>query len=344
MKYLSTITSLDFYLPLLKFLKNLDAFELIPIFDHINVPFQPNIWKAILNISISTSNRSHISFIKNLITLEVHKSSTASTLFRANSIASKILSVYISRVGSKYLYEILNEPILNILKDDKYIEVDNTKITQENYDIDSAQTDLIKITKSFLDNILNSVEIFPPEIKEITKHLRGQANIKYETNEVTMTAIAGLIILRFIGPVIVTPHLFQIIPKSPPSNTQRTLMLVSKILQQLANQVEFKKEKYMEFANKFLNEKLELQNEFFDKISTGEIIEKNDSVTDDELLWSSYQIHEHFNANIEKHLSELNANNYPIKDEDKLKENLIEIKDIIKKLGGPPKINFKVIF
>jgi hypothetical protein len=114
-------------------------------------------------------------------------------------------------------------------------------------------------------------------------------------------------------------------------------------LQQLANQTEFKKEKFMEPANNFLSENLEKQNEFFENISKNTEEIKNINISEDELLWSLYNIHDHFYFNIKKHLDSdyEKGSNYPIHDLDKLNQDLSDIDEIIKNLGSPPKLSIK---
>jgi hypothetical protein len=155
MKYLSTITSLDYYKTLYKFMKELNELDLIKIFDNNNLIFQQNIFKALLNIKISTND--HIIFIEKLIKLEVQKSSNPSTLFRANSIASKVLTFFMLKYGQKYLYEIFNDKIIKICYDENYLEVDPTRVTIENYDFESSMKDLLFISQSFFNTIVDSL-------------------------------------------------------------------------------------------------------------------------------------------------------------------------------------------
>ena len=58
---------------------------------------------------------------------------------------------------------------------------------------------------------------------------------------------------------VVSPEIYGIVAgdRPPSPRTQRGLMLLSKILQNLANHVVFKKEKHMLVFNDFLNENFE---------------------------------------------------------------------------------------
>lgn len=65
-------------------------------------------------------------------------------------------------------------------------------------------------------------------------------------------AVGTVIFLRFINPAIVSPQEAGIVSKQVPSQVKRGLMLMSKILQNIANHVEFSKEQHMQYFNDFL--------------------------------------------------------------------------------------------
>ncbi|KFM78372.1 Neurofibromin, partial [Stegodyphus mimosarum] len=67
-----------------------------------------------------------------------------------------------------------------------------------------------------------------------------------------ISAVGTVIFLRFINPAIVSPFEMGIVDKQPSGRTKRGLMLMSKILQNIANHVEFSKEQHMLPFNDFL--------------------------------------------------------------------------------------------
>ena len=58
--------------------------------------------------------------------------------------------------------------------------------------------------------------------------------------------------LRFINPAIVTPQAFMLVEGSPGANPRRTLTLIAKLLQNLANRASLNKETYMLILNPFV--------------------------------------------------------------------------------------------
>ena len=68
---------------------------------------------------------------------------------------------------------------------------------------------------------------------------------------------------RFINPAIVSPFEMGIVEKQPSPNIKRGLMLMSKILQNIANHVEFSKEAHMQCFNDFVRSNFEQGRRFF---------------------------------------------------------------------------------
>ncbi|CAG9577166.1 unnamed protein product [Danaus chrysippus] len=74
--------------------------------------------------------------------------------------------------------------------------------------------------------------------------------------------------LRYINPAIVSPQEMGIVSRPIPSHIKRGLMLMSKILQNIANHVEFSKEQHMLPFNDFLREHFEAGRKFFIEIAS----------------------------------------------------------------------------
>ena len=81
-------------------------------------------------------------------------------------------------------------------------------------------------------------------------------------------AVGTVIFLRFINPAIVSPQESGIVNKMVPPPVKRGLMLMSKILQNIANHVEFSKEQHMLPFNDFLRANFEIARSFFIQIAT----------------------------------------------------------------------------
>ena len=83
------------------------------------------------------------------------------------------------------------------------------------------------------------------------------------------TAVAGFVFLRFFCPAIVAPDSSKVIPSvTLSSKTRRGLVLATKILQNLANRVQFgQKEEYMSVANSFIEDNMARMRAYLDDFS-----------------------------------------------------------------------------
>lgn len=86
--------------------------------------------------------------------------------------------------------------------------------------------------------------------------------------------VSGFIFLRLLCPAILNPRHFNLIAETPSHNASRSLIMVAKCLQNLANLVEFGgKEPYMEVVNPFILKNKERMVYYLDQLSVSSTIE-----------------------------------------------------------------------
>lgn len=146
-------------------------------------------------------------------------------------------------------------------------EIDLTKLEQDG-DINANQENLLRLTKQILDSILSSSANFPPQLNSMCICLRQALCKKYPDSESNLRAVGTVIFLRFINPAIVSPMEAGIVERQLHPRTMRGLMLVSKILQNIANNVGFSKEEHMLPFNDFVREQFEPMQRWVSEIST----------------------------------------------------------------------------
>lgn len=191
-------------------------------------------------------------FLTEIFYHEVEVSDCMQTLFRGNCLASKIMSHCFRTFGSKYLKQLL-EPHISHENTPLSYEIDSSRLEVDD-DIDVNQENLLKLTKEILDSVLSSASNFPPQLNSMCICLRQVLAKKYPNSNTNLKAVGTVIFLRFINPAIVSPYEAGIVDKQPAPKTMRGLMLVSKILQNIANNVEFSKEEHMLPFNDFVRE------------------------------------------------------------------------------------------
>ncbi len=124
--------------------------------------------------------------------------------------------------------------------------------------------------------------------------------------EFSVKAIGSFFMLRFCCPSIVAPESFGIIEQTPNPDTRRVLVLVAKVLQNVANGVEFGfKESYMEPLNPFIRSNLTPTFAFFESLASPLEDETPHpiSVTHEDVFFDLLNVHKTFTMYIEKILA-----------------------------------------
>ena len=99
--------------------------------------------------------------------------------------------------------------------------------------------------------------------------LQRNVTVKWPNERLVKTrAVSGFIFLRLLCPAILNPRQFNLISEPPSPAANRSLVMVAKCLQNLANLVEFGvKESYMEVVNPFILKNKERMVVFLDHLS-----------------------------------------------------------------------------
>ncbi|CAD6227786.1 GSCOCG00006244001-RA-CDS [Cotesia congregata] len=205
----------------------------------------------------------------NMFYREVEVSDCMQTLFRGNSLGSKIMAFCFKIYGASYLQNLL-EPLITPLLDDPStsFEVDSARI-DSNENIEQNGRNLIALTKKVFDAIVSSADKFPPQLRSMCHCLYQVLSKRFpQCPQNNIGAVGTVIFLRFINPAIVSPQEMSIVNKPVPMQIKRGLMLMSKILQNIANHVEFSKEQHMLPFNDFLRARFEIGRRFFIQIAS----------------------------------------------------------------------------
>ncbi|KAL1881429.1 hypothetical protein VTK73DRAFT_3947 [Phialemonium thermophilum] len=192
----------------------------------------------------------------------------ANLLFRGNSLLTQALEFHMRRLGKEYLIDILSDKISEMNKLNPNCEVDPSKL-QPGEDLNQHWTQLLHLTTEIWECISSSADRVPPELRYILKYIRAVAEDRYGDflRTVTYTSVSGFLFLRFICPAILNPKLFGLLRDHPRPGAQRTLTLIAKGLQALANLSTIgKKETWMEPMNRFLNSQRQSLKDFLDRV------------------------------------------------------------------------------
>ncbi|XP_063809728.1 neurofibromin isoform X6 [Pseudophryne corroboree] len=244
-------------------------------------------WDELARVLVTLFDSRHLLYqlLWNMFSKEVELADSMQTLFRGNSLASKIMTFCFKVYGATYLQKLL-EPLLRII-------IASPEWQQVSFEVDSTRLDgvevleenqrwLLQMTEKFFHAIINSTHEFPTQLRSVC-HCLYQATCHSLLNKATVKekkenkksvvsqrfpqnsigAVGSAMFLRFINPAIVSPYEAGILDKKPPPRIERGLKLMSKILQSIANHVLFTKEEHMRPFNEFVKSNFDAARRFF---------------------------------------------------------------------------------
>ncbi|XP_066601129.1 ras GTPase-activating protein 3 isoform X2 [Prorops nasuta] len=218
-----------------------------------------------------------VSVMRALASHEISKLTDPTTIFRGNTLVSKMMDEGMRLAGLHYLHSTLRPAMEQVFLERKPCEIDPTRVKDAN----TIQNNLANL-KEYVERVFTAITTSgvkcPPLMCEMFWCLRELAATHFPKNkEVRYSVISGFIFLRFFAPAILGPRLFDITTEQIDSQTNRTLTLISKTIQSLGNLVSCRggagsvcKEEYMECVyREFYTEKhIQAVKQFLELIST----------------------------------------------------------------------------
>jgi hypothetical protein len=252
---------------------------------------QDTIAKSLVHVAYGNDPDFCIDLINANCRVEINSCIQENTIFRGNSLASKMFKFYSRMVGIRYLFRAMARVIAELetlgrkeikakedgkvasAKDasllDMSMELDESKMAKGgDIDIDTNILQL-KLTcqKLFSVIVKNSLREMPIEFRKIFQTINGAMMERFGSDDAVYKAIGGFFFLRFVGPAITAPHVYGLLESPPNQLTQRQLVLISKVIQSIANlQVPGKKEKYMEQLADFIENGIPKVKTFYNTI------------------------------------------------------------------------------
>ncbi|KAH0543981.1 hypothetical protein FGG08_001748 [Glutinoglossum americanum] len=242
-----------------------------------------------------------LTMFQSVLTWQFDNTPEYSSLLRANTPVSRMMTTYTRRgPGQSYLKVVLSERINSLIElRDLDLEINPLKVyermiaqieedtgslpaslprgvtAEQAADNEQVQaiieprlTMLVEIANSFLTTIIDNLEETPYGIRWICKQIRSLSRRKYPDaqDQVICTLIGGFFFLRFINPAIVTPRSYMLVDGTPADYPRRTLTLIAKMLQNLANKPSYAKEPYMAKLQPFIHQNKERANQFLNDL------------------------------------------------------------------------------
>ncbi|KAI8982739.1 hypothetical protein BD414DRAFT_515918 [Trametes punicea] len=215
-------------------------------------------------LNLFDTRSSLMNLLKMMIDIEIQKTDSDTALFRSNSTCTRFLSAFARVYGYNYLRSLI-VPLVKLvttMPPGHGYELDPSRVTKEELIQNKETVELI--TGKFLEIISSSIPALPSIIREICAHIAKSVNEVWP--EAKFAALGAFIFLRFISPAIVTPETVDVpVPNDP--TVRRGLMVIAKIIQNLANNILFGKEAHMVILNDFLKENIVIVTKFLSEIN-----------------------------------------------------------------------------
>ncbi|EIN05027.1 ras GTPase-activating protein [Punctularia strigosozonata HHB-11173 SS5] len=242
-----------------------------------------------------------LTMFQSVLSAQFETATEFGSLLRANTPVSRMMTTYTRRgPGQSYLKSVLAERINSLIEHkDLNLEINPVKVYEQMInqieeetgslpptlprgvppEVASANSDvqgiiaprltvLMEIANSFLATIIDTMESVPYGIRWICKQIRSLTRRKYPeaTDHAICSLIGGFFFLRFINPAIVTPQAYMLVEGVPSKHPRRTLTLIAKMLQNLANKPSYAKEQYMMALHPFVDNNKARINQFLNNL------------------------------------------------------------------------------
>nr|XP_060619519.1 RAS protein activator like-3 isoform X1 [Anolis sagrei ordinatus] len=187
-------------------------------------------------------------------------------LFRENTLATKAIDEYMKLVGGPYLLATLGDIVARPCSLEDKCEVDPSKCAP--FDLADNRSNLQHLCEEVFRKIAESIHAFPAELSEVFTAWQEACQLRGKPG-IGQRLISASLFLRFLCPAIMSPSLFGLTQAYPNDGTSRTLTLVAKVIQNLANFTTFgEKEAYMSFMNEFLEQNWGSMKSFLSSVSS----------------------------------------------------------------------------
>lgn len=158
--------------------------------------------------------------IKALADHEISKLTDPTTIFRGNTLVSKMMDEAMRLSGLHYLHSTLRPTVDAILAEKKPCEIDPMRVKDKSM-VETNLINLQEYVERVFEAIMKSAVRCPHVLCQIFHDLRECAAKYFPHNkEVRYSVVSGFIFLRFFAPAILGPKLFDLTTEPLVSNPQ----------------------------------------------------------------------------------------------------------------------------
>jgi Ras GTPase-activating protein 1 len=177
--------------------------------------------------------------IKTMIEREIKKESETNTLFRMNSLTTTIMDQYMRSTCDSFLETALREPLRKVFDTKQSCELNPSKLDSLQEACANAEH-LLSLLDTVVESIFHAVDACPVPVRFLFGCLQKSVVAKWPHDHLVKYRVVGsFVFLRLLCPAILNPRQFGLIDDTPSDVAARSLVLIAKCLQNLANLIEF---------------------------------------------------------------------------------------------------------
>ncbi|TEB35043.1 Rho GTPase activation protein [Coprinellus micaceus] len=229
-------------------------------------------------MSLAVANNTLIKQIQDYATREVLESAGShQTLFRGNTVLTKVMELAMTWYGKNFLDASIGPALRRLCAEKVAIEVDPMRSRKGTKDVERNVELLIHWCQEFWNQIYSVRNECPNELRRLFQTIRTLVEERTkpesggpsaEHRDLPKQSVSAFCFLRFIVPAILHPHLFGLYPGLPPEPVQRSLTLIAKVIQSLANlNASVQKESFMAGVKDFLTTSLPAMVDYITAVS-----------------------------------------------------------------------------
>jgi Ras GTPase-activating protein 1 len=170
---------------------------------------------------------------------QIERETETSTLFRAASLSTTLMDLYMRAECRGFLQAAVLETVLRLLDSKQSAELNPAKMDSLDDACNNAEF-LLQVLDQVALSIFMSADACPRSVRYICGCLQKSVAAKWADERlVRARVVSGFIFLRLLCPALLNPRQFGLVGEQPSPSATRSLVMVAKCLQNLANLVEF---------------------------------------------------------------------------------------------------------
>jgi hypothetical protein len=206
---------------------------------------------ALVQLFVDCGEKPAFHLLNAAVQLEVSLSSDVTTIFRSSTMPSKLINAFTKQTGGEFLKQTLGPVLTKFVADQQSggepLEMafnDTSMVVNKHGELVPGPKGqlLRKVVFHFLSAVLESADASPSGIKYLCFVIKHEVRKRFpeEAQRNPLAAVSGFLFLRYFCPAIAAPSQYGILDlpdgrHAMAPSVRRDLLLVTKILQHLAN-------------------------------------------------------------------------------------------------------------